>query len=69
MRIGEIAEFLSVTRERVRQLVQRDLTFPQPVETKPHRRWDRVDVEQWVDAYWWETRPWRRRRANQPMGR
>ena len=63
------AKLLGITRERVREIAQRDPTFPQPVETEPHRRWDRADGEAWADARWWDTRPWRHRDADQGLGR
>ena len=59
LRAAEIARFLGVTDERVRQLAARDPSFPQPVETEPHRRWDRAEVERWADEHWWGKRPWR----------
>ena len=59
LRAAEIAKYLGVTRERVRQIANRDPSFPSPVEIAPHRRWDRADVERWADEHWWGTRRWR----------
>ena len=61
LRAAQVAKLLGVSRERVRQLPQRDPTFPSPVETEPYRRWDRADVERWADGHWWGTRSWRTR--------
>ena len=69
LRISEIARYLGVTRERVRQLAAREPSFPRPVESEPHRCWDRADVEAWAEHWWWDTRPWRHRDENQPLGR
>ncbi|MGZ8576759.1 MAG: helix-turn-helix transcriptional regulator [Actinomycetota bacterium] len=59
LRAAHVAKLLGVSHERVRQIAQRDPTFPQPVATEPHRRWDRAEVERWAERYWWGTRPWR----------
>jgi predicted DNA-binding transcriptional regulator AlpA len=48
LRISEIAKYLGVTRERVRQIAATDPSFPEPVETEP-RRWDRAAVERWAE--------------------
>ena len=45
LRAAEIAKYLGVTRERVRQITAADPSFPQLVETEPHRRSDRAEVE------------------------
>ena len=63
LRATHVAKLLGITRERVREIAQRDPTFPQPVETEPHRRWDRDEVERWADERWWGTKPWRQRPA------
>ena len=38
VRAADIAKYLGVTRERVRQIAARDASFPSPVETEPYRR-------------------------------
>lgn len=39
----EIAELLSVTRQRVNKLVD-ERGFPRPIQRKPYRLWDRREV-------------------------
>ena len=69
LRAAEIAKYLGVTDERVRQIAATDPSFPQPLEAEPHRRWHRAQIERWAEEQWWDTRPWRQRDVNQPMGR
>ena len=66
LRAAEIAKYLGVTRERVRQIAATDPSFPQPVETEPHRRWDRAEVERWAERHFWGTYLWRRRPGREP---
>lgn len=61
LRVIDVAELLGVSKQRVVQIAVADLSFPRPVETEPHRRWDRAEVEAWAEARWSGTRRWRER--------
>ena len=60
VRAADIAKYLGVTRERVRQIAARD-PASRPVESEPCRGWDRAEVERWADEHWRGTRRWRQR--------
>ena len=59
MNTSDIGRYLHVTRERARQIVNGDESFPTPVVTDPRRRWDAVEVTEWAERHWWGTLPWR----------
>ena len=57
LRLADIARLLNVTKERARQLSDREgYGFPAPVAKDTRSRyWDRDDVERWMDeVQWWE---------------
>lgn len=50
--VGEIAELLGVTRQRVDQLIASYDDFPDPeVELKGGRVWSRESVEAWIAVH------------------
>jgi predicted DNA-binding transcriptional regulator AlpA len=60
MRIGDVARFLGVSRQRADQLRHRQ-DFPTPIEVSGRRLWLRSDVERWAKRSWWGATPWRAR--------
>lgn len=47
--VGEVADVLGVTRQRVHQIAHEDETFPTPASVVNRRRfWHRRDIEQWM---------------------
>ena len=51
MGVHEIAELLSVSRQRVDEITRTDDDFPAPVDTlRSGRVWKRADVEAWARA-------------------
>ncbi len=62
--VGEIAELLGVTRQRVDQLIASYDDFPAPeVELKGGRVWSREAVDAWLAAHPVRPRTGRPRRA------
>jgi hypothetical protein len=58
IRLLEIAELLSVTKQRAHQIAG-DPAFPAPVaEDVRGRLWDRREVERWAEV-WRAEKPWR----------
>jgi len=58
LRAVDVAKQLGVSKQRVSKpraskIIDTDSSVPQPVETEPHRRWDRAEVEAWAEAHWW----------------
>jgi predicted DNA-binding transcriptional regulator AlpA len=51
MTASDVAKLLGVSRQRVHQIMEKDLTFPAPAATlSVGRVWNRADIEKWARA-------------------
>jgi predicted DNA-binding transcriptional regulator AlpA len=49
MTASDVAKLLGVSRQRVHQIMEADLTFPAPAATlSVGRVWERADIEKWA---------------------
>ena len=49
MTASDVAKLLEISRQRVHQIMEKDLTFPAPAATlSVGRVWERSDIEKWA---------------------